>query len=442
MSRPRKFELPTHVAKVGKKINYDGSTYVLKFRRQGAKGWESVKNKDKETLKKQESRWRASLHVEEAGQKIAVTSLSSVQLRAAESAFELMHKHAYEDAEELHRLVDWAIIQQSHLTKGRNKSLLLVDCVKAFLQFKKSQMDANNIAKPTYVELARYLLTAPDSFASKFPDRLIDKISPLELRNFIDSQSTQPKKGKCRSLLYRFYQYASGNKDNPECWIARNPLANTSPPQLKQGQVASYSYKEIKRLMTEADKLGLLPYLIFRLFSLARREEVMRLFKIGGSDLRTNQFITKDDINFTSDMVKTRKEKRKGGRMVSIDKILKLWIAYFKKHKMPLKFNAVKETRLKKVIPQIQGRKSSNLLRHTAITFHAKHYGNSDSTAMLAGHTVEMLWNRYYAYKFVSIDEAGKLYELTPEKALKEKIIKIPKKNQGKNPPSSLASDT
>lgn len=425
MPKIRKRELPEQVEKVGE-VYAAGNTHCLKFKRIGEKDWEAVKNKDPEALETQRKRWLAAILIEPTGKRIVQTSLSDAQLKQAELAFEAMRQQDWfqsdDDAGKLLELILWAMPQQELIAACRQPPLV-PDCVHAFLRHKEILLANNRLRKPTYTELSRFLKTAPDSFAKRFPARRISEVSTIELSDFIENQSSEAKKIKCRTVLHGFYEFACG-KQNPKPWILKNLIKGTAKLDLQQGQVSSYSYKEITKLITAADELKLLPYLIFRLFTLARREEVRKLFKIGGADLSKNGYIGTNLIHFSKDMVKTRKEQLAGGRRVPISPILKKWLVFFRKHKTPLKFNAIKETRLKKIIPKKSGISTANLLRHTSITFHAKFFGKSDKTAEMAGHTVEMLWTRYHDFIGVNDQEAKKLYSLSPQSALVQGLIK------------------
>lgn len=422
MPRLRSRELPEQVAKVGE-VYPIGNTFCLKFRRNGEKTWESLKNQDESVLNAQRDRWNASIVVGPTGKRIVPTELSDPQLRHAEMAFVLMRQKGwFQDDAEAHNLLDlvnFAIIKQG---PAKSQAPLLVDCIDTFLAVKRERMDKGRLRKPTFNELKRILKSGATSLANSFPDRRVTQVSAKDLENLINGKESDSQRHKSRTVFNNFYEYASG-KHNQTAWLDKNPIRNIPKIDVQQGAVCSYSFAEIVKLLTAARKEKQLAYFVFRLFTLARREETLKLIKIGGTNIAANKYIGDRNITFTKEMVKTKKEQLKGGRRVPIDATLQEWLTYFKKKKIPLWFRPKRDVKVREAITEKIGDGFANIVRHTAITFHAKRYRNTDKTAQLAGHTILMLWDRYYNYDGVTETEARKLYQLSPQVARKLGIL-------------------
>lgn len=416
MPRIRTRELPSQVEKVGDVLSL-GTTFCLKFRRIGEKTWESVKNQEKNVLETQRDRWKASILIGPSGKRIVQTELSDAQLSHAEMAFSLMRQKGwFQDDEDAHNLLD--LVNHSMIRQGLRKgeSPLLVDCIETFLQVKRERLDQGRLRKPTFSELERILKKDSASLANTYPAQRISQVAAKDLAQLIGSKRSDSLKQKFRTVLNNFYEFASG-KHNQTPWLEKNPIRNIAKIDVQQGEVCSYSFADVVQLLKTAHQQKQLAYFVFRLFTLARREETLKLIKIGGSDISANPYIAKGHVKFSREMVKTKKEQQKGGRTVPIDDTLKKWLTYFKKKKIPLWYRPKREVKVRAAIADKFGKGFANIVRHASITFHAKRYRNTDKTAQLAGHTILMLWDRYYNYHGVTEDEAKKLYKLTPSQA-------------------------
>ena len=71
----------------------------------------------------------------------------------------------------------------------------------------------------------------------------------------------------------------------------------------------------------------------------------------------------------------------------------------------------------RKIRRRVKGKeKDTNLLRHTAITYHCLAFKNPLQTAFIAGNSAEIISNHYLNMN-ISEGEALKFYELTPQVA-------------------------
>jgi hypothetical protein len=416
MPRIRSRELPEQVEKIGEVFEV-GDTFCLKFRRIGEKNWESLKNQDRTVLDAQRHRWNASIVVGRTGKRIVPTELSDAQLRHAEMAFVSMRQRGWfrddGDAANLVDLVNFAMVKQG---PAKSQAPLLVDCIDTFLGVKEDRMKRGLLRKATFRELKRILRSGSDSLANTFADRRVTQVTAKEIETAIDARESETQRHKYRTVFNNFFEYASG-KHNQTPWLDRNPVRNIAKIEVRQGEVSCYSYPEVIKLLKAATAEGQLAYFVFRLFTLARREETLRLIELGGSVVSENKFIGDRIVRFTSEMVKTKKEQRRGGRRVPIDPTLRLWLDYFAKNKIPLWSTPKRDARVRDAIAEKSGAGFANVLRHTSVTFHAKRYGNTDRTAQLAGHSILMLWDRYYSYDGITEADARKLYRLTPKEA-------------------------
>ncbi len=422
MPRVRSREIPEQVERVGEVFPLE-STFCLKFRRIGEKNWESLKNQDRSILDAQRHRWNASIVIGPTGKRIVPTELTDAQLRQAEMAFISMRQRGwFHDDGDAHNVVDLVNYAMEKQGPAKRHAPLLVDCIDTFLGVKEERMKKDRLRKATFRELKRILKSGSNSLAVTFPDRKVTQVSAKELEIAINARDSETQRHKFRTVFNNFFEYASG-KHNQTPWLDKNPIRNIPKIDVHQGEICSYSFAEIVRLLKTASVENQLAYFIFRLFTLARREETIRLIEIGGSDVSANTFIGDQNIRFTREMVKTKKEQLKGGRKVPIDPTLREWLDYFKKKKIPLWFTPKRDLRVRESVPEKTGEGFANVLRHTSVTFHAKRYRNTDQTAQLAGHTILMLWDRYYSYDGVTEAEARKLYRLSPTQARRLGII-------------------
>jgi hypothetical protein len=353
-------------------------------------------------------------------ERTAVTWLSAEQLKQAEVAFQIL------GMQKLINLTDddgaqMIVIAAQKFAEAVKKQGPPITIAKAYEQFIAHQT-ALPLSKKTLLDYERYV---GKGFITQHGEEIVYQLTPQHCYKFVMGYASQLDRFKSYGYLYAFLNFCTGKKnpaidptkDKP--WLARNPV-NFPKPVYELKAIESYTLAEIKQILRKAYETGSLGYIIFRLFTLCRYEELQRLVSFGGSsqwdtnkliDLRTNQ------IDFTSDVYRKRSNGQQRGRIIRIERTFRIWIDFCRKRNLGFTYNRVKDENARKAIPDKFGKDEghSNLLRHTAITFHVKAHKNPADTAYIAGTSTEKIDSNYYNARLREAD-ARAFYLLTPEK--------------------------
>ena len=149
-----------------------------------------------------------------------------------------------------------------------------------------------------------------------------------------------------------------------------------------------------------------------------RTHEYRRFIELGGQTVGTNRFIDleKGRITINNFVYRKRGQSENRGRYYNeLPSAFKQWLEYFKAEDISLSIKPKVVTKMLKKSKNPKDR-SHNILRHTAITFHALKFSDPLRTSYIAGNSVGIITNHYLNMNVPKAD-AESFYDLTPTKA-------------------------
>jgi hypothetical protein len=220
--------------------------------------------------------------------------------------------------------------------------------------------------------------------------------------------------------LKSFLNFCVG-KNNPEAtenpWLETLPLY-WEPPKTEVAEIASYTYSDVVELLKRANQNGTLGFHVMRLFSMMRTEEYERFIEIGGKTVKTNRYIDLENgrITINNLIYKKRGQSEHRGRYYTeLPTAFKEWLEYFNENDTDLSITMKTTAKMRRKSPNPKDR-ISNILRHSAITFHSIHFSDPLRTSYIAGNSVSIISDHYLNMNIPKAD-AEAFYELTPTKA-------------------------
>jgi hypothetical protein len=330
------------------------------------------------------------------------TSLSQERVKMAEYAYGILG-----DAQPKE------IVDAAQLLCQQKKSAnvpTVIEAAQLFLE-KQAKRQLSDFTMRDYHRLVRHL-------TAEFPAQRLSDLTSSELTRFIEEADHIVKQRSRYIYLKAFIQFCGG-KHNSHCngvpWLS--PLIlQWQQPKTEAKEVTVYRFDQIVALLKEASKNGVLPYFIFRLFSLMRTEEMKRFTEIHPS-VKGHPLISLEAkrISITNQIFKKRSDTNHRGRFYNeIHPAFLDWLRYFDASDAVIQCGDEMAQRVKVATGMpIEVR---NLLRHTAITYHCLAFRNPLQTAYIAGNSVGVIQNHYLNMNVPEAD-ALKLYELTPERA-------------------------
>jgi hypothetical protein len=165
--------------------------------------------------------------------------------------------------------------------------------------------------------------------------------------------------------------------------------------------------------MKEASRLEYLPTILMKLYGLFRYKEFNRFLQLGSSSIKGNRYIDFDNskLHLSAEIFLKRSASKTRGRVVDFSNSpLKTFLEQFAKEDQKLRYDKKIESHLNKFI---KGKKSTNLIRHSAISFHLRNFNEPELTAEMAGTSVNMIRLHYWDVR-LSKSDAEKFYSLTP----------------------------
>ena len=369
------------------------------------------------------------------------TSLTEEQLKECEIVIQkLTYKYGERDTKQRRLLTDAV-----DLFIKRTPTLYcpyVEECVEMFMDYKKGMLSPITLRDYGYI-LNRFKLV--------FGETRINELTTKEVREYIEDYDNRRRRAT-HQYLHSFLQFCGG-KDNPyieegKGWMDSNPIT-WKIPQQEYSEPEVLSFRGIVNLLMLAstnsqdmtgikannkfysrDSNAIICYYVWRLFSMIRREEYIRLIKCGGKDIISNKYIDLERrrLRLTPDIYKKKGSVNRfgSGRMVEpISDTFWSWIQWMIENSIPLSTPLAKygEYELKKVKEQ-EGLKGTNVLRHTAITYHILKFKNLGLTSRMAGTSLNMIQNHYLAKNIPTI-YGEQFYELDVKKAAELNIIKV-----------------
>lgn len=330
------------------------------------------------------------------------TTLSQEKVKMAEYAYGILGEaHPKE------------IVDAAQLLCQQKKAAVVPTVVAAAKLFfeKQEQRQLSEATMRDYRRLMRFI-------EKEFGEQRLSELTSQSLCRFIERPSYLAGKRSRYIYTKAFIQFCAG-KHNSHCngtpWVSPQVL-QWQAPKSEAKDVSIYSFDEIVTLLTHAQRRGVLPYFVFRLFSMMRTEEMKRFIAIHPK-VAEHPLISLEArrISITNHIFKKRSDTNHRGRFYNqIHPTFLLWLEYFRDHDLSLNCGEDNYRALRTIIhPKTRDR---NQLRHTAITYHCLAFRNPLQTAYIAGNSVGIIQNHYLNMNVPEAD-ALKLYELTPQRA-------------------------
>ena len=149
-----------------------------------------------------------------------------------------------------------------------------------------------------------------------------------------------------------------------------------------------------------------------------RTHEYRRFIELGGQTVGTNRFLDLENgrITINNFVYRKRGQSENRGRYYNeMPSAFKEWLEYFKAEDINLSIKPKVVTKMLKKSKNPKDR-SHNILRHTAITFHALKFSDPLRTSYIAGNSVGIITNHYLNMNVPKAD-AESFYDFTPMKA-------------------------
>jgi integrase len=382
----------------------DRKVWVLMVKENGK--WIAVVSRSEEKIKAHHDLIEAKRIAQTINTSVQATSLSASKVRTAEYAFSVLEKHSVED-DALVRAAELLAKQQPVLC-----SPLLSDCSSKFLLKQKKR----NLSSATYNDYT-YLLK---ELCEDFDGKRIGEIIPTMWTAFIEKRK-HPVTQRARFIYLKSFLNFCAGKNNPEAteqkWIDRVPLY-WEMPKTEVQEIVSYSFDEVVDLLKRAKEHGAIGFIVMRLFSMMRTHEYRRFIELGGQTVGTNRFIDLDNgrITINNFVYRKRGQSENRGRYYNeLPSAFRQWLDYFKAENISLWIKPKAVTKMLKKSRNPKDR-SHNILRHTAITFHALKFSDPLRTSYIAGNSVGIITNHYLNMNVPKAD-AESFYDFTPTKA-------------------------
>ena len=393
------------------RFNKDRNVWVMMVKENGK--WQAVVSRNESRIKEYYIVLDSKRTAQSINTNIQATSLSASRIRFAEYAYHLLGRHS-EEEDVLLQAAEYFSQKQPAL-----KSPLLADCIHKFL----AKQAKRNLAEATCNDY-RYIL---EELLQDHPGARIQEISPVLWTAFIEKKR-HPTTQRARFIYVKAFINFCLGKNNPEAaedkWLDSNPL-RWEAPKTEMKEISSLTFLEVVEVLKEASSNGALGYYIMRLFSLMRTEEYARFIKLGNGDtVATNRFIDLDNnrITINNFVYRKRNASESRGRYYNqINNTFKEWLEYLKTNNIKIWSNPKLIKRLTRE-SKIQNVRNHNILRHTAITFHAIRFSDPLRTSYIAGNSVNIISNHYLNMN-IGKGDAESFYDLTPNRAKELGII-------------------
>jgi len=255
------------------------------------------------------------------------------------------------------------------------------------------------------------------AFCASYGKFLVAAITPADIANFIDrSDVGNVAKLHRWDTLHAFFEFCAGKKNIRGAWIGLNPVKQVPEPLYNPKKPQVYTLPEIRRLIDGAILHNYAPSVVVRLFTMIRADEMADMVRFKGSIW---PYVNLDTgwIELTPDEVKTRADKRRGGRRIRISPTLRKWLLVFKKQGQDISENRTFDEKARKhANPEKLGRDSgfNNLIRHSTISYRVAAEGSFAAVADEAGTSETIIRASYYDR--VTAKAAAEFFRLTPDK--------------------------
>jgi len=382
----------------------DRKVWVLMVKENGR--WTAVVSKDEQRIRDHYQLIESKRIAQSINTTIQSTSLSASKVRLAEYAYSLLERHS-NDEELLLKAVELFSQRQHQL-----QSPLVSDCVDKFMLKQRKR----NLSAATLKDYHFILKEIKETYEGK----RIREVTPMMWTRFIEAKP-HPVTQRARFIYLKSFLNFCVGKNNPEAtenpWLETLPLY-WEPPKTEVAEIASYTYSDVVELLKRANQNGTLGFHVMRLFSMMRTEEYERFIEIGGKTVKTNRYIDLENgrITINNLIYKKRGQSEHRGRYYTeLPTAFKEWLEYFNENDTDLSITMKTTAKMRRKSPNPKDR-ISNILRHSAITFHSIHFSDPLRTSYIAGNSVSIISDHYLNMNIPKAD-AEAFYELTPTKA-------------------------
>lgn len=382
----------------------DRRVWVLMVKANGS--WRALVSKDGEKIKAQYELLKSKQIAQSINLSVQATNLSASKVRLAEYAYSLIEKHSTNDE---------ALMEAAKLFSQQQQQLqspMVSECADKFLLKQRKR----NLAPVTLKDYHFLLKELKETFDGK----RIREITPTMWTKFIEAKP-HPVTQRSRYIYLKSFLNFCVGKSNPEAtesrWLDSVPLY-WEAPKTEVAEIASYTYSDVVDLLKRANQNGTLGYHVMRLFSMMRTEEYERFIEIGGKTVKTNRFIDLENgrITINNLIYKKRGQSEHRGRYYTeLPTAFKEWLEYFNENDTDLSITMKTTAKMRRKSPNPKDR-ISNILRHSAITFHSIRFSDPLRTSYIAGNSVSIISDHYLNMNIPKAD-AESFYELTPIKA-------------------------
>jgi hypothetical protein len=395
-----------HIAQINApRFAEDRNMWVMMVKENGK--WQAVTSRNEEKIKSYHQLLESKRIAQSINTNIQATSLSASRVRLAEYAYKVLERHSPEE-DALLKAAEYFAQKQPIL-----QSPLLSECVEKFL-LKQKKRNLSNATCKDY----KYIL---EEAVADHNGLRIQEITPSMWTAFIEKKK-HPVTQRSRYIYLKAFLSFCNGKNNPEAterrWLDSIPLC-WEAPKTETHEIVSYNFDEVVDVLKEANRNGALGFYVMRLFSMMRSHEYERFIDLGGGDtLDSNRFIdlSNNRITINNFVYRKRGNSENRGRYYNdIHPTFRLWLEYFKANDIKIWSNHKLIKRLTKESTNPKA-KAHNILRHTAITFHAIRFSDPLRTAYIAGNSVGIISNHYLNMNIGKTD-AELFYDLTPSKA-------------------------
>ncbi len=248
----------------------------------------------------------------------------------------------------------------------------------------------------TVAELESRLTT----FAEDFPDRRLSELTVEEIKGWIDQDENWSARTRINYLtkISQLFNYALRHN-----WVDANLAERIDRPSAEDSEPKIFTIEQAEKLLENANKSGLLPYIALGLFAGLRSAELMRL---DWKDVK---------LEDRAIVVGQHVAKKRSRRVVEMCDALYSWLSLLTKQKGKIvdakefrdNMDALRAAAELELWPH-------NGLRHSFGSYHLAYHGDAVKTTQQMGHrSSDVVHNHYKA--LVLKKEAERFWNLKPK---------------------------
>lgn len=307
-----------------------------------------------------------------------------------------------------------ADIRARHV-KSKRDTLTIAEGVAAFIGYKQTRVKARQIID---------LKTRLKRFAQDFGTDSIESITTATVEQWLSSLRSRKNPDKLaeaaplgplsrnhyRATLHSFFAHAAAKGRK---WIPHNPVADTEPEQVEDGEPEAYTPEDAARIMQTAmeHKPALIPVLALGMFAGLRVSEAIEA--------------QLEKLSFNDDEFRVGSDRKTGSRMAPFTPACKAWLAAQprKTGKAWLISPRMLVDEMQELIAMAKVEQIFNGARHSFISYRTAETRDVSRAADECGNSVQVIKKKYR--KIVTTEAAKKFFAIRPAKVGKSKITDI-----------------